>query len=78
MQAYFWLLTRDSAIGRGLQMDFTHWQTLYNPVGGEAINYDDNDNDDDNDEVFSKNLLFCIIMIVIVFYCLCSTYSWYG
>ena len=32
MQAKFQLLTRDSAIGGDLQMAFTHWQALHNPV----------------------------------------------
>ena len=32
MQANFWLLTRDSAIGGGSQMPFKHWQALRNLV----------------------------------------------
>ena len=40
MQANFRLLTRVSAIGGGLQMPFTHWQTLYNLVcHSEQKNY---------------------------------------
>ena len=37
MQAKFYLLTSDSAIVGDLQMAFTHWQALHNPVTAKEL-----------------------------------------